>query len=678
MKKKTILLSLLISALITVNAFASFSIEGALKSTRANESVNINPWNVASFQGVGEGNIFDLYTPDGKVEIPLDYPLYRLSSGYTDKITCKEGKWGIERNVGIKTFDGSENWSLLKKTTFLNSNTSVFTCDFGENAPDILSGWCSHFDVYKFSTIKSTTYDGISFGENSDTVILRIMNVRNVKTVDELKKYLKTQYDNGNPVRLFYCLNEPEFTQFDDSLQKELNSISPGNVGYTDKNCIGIKFDSDNINTSLFAAASSKNEYMDNFLSAVSDVKVYNCDVDKKFYVSGITKDRNGITFTIKDENKDIYTSYLPYSKADFIAEKPTELIFKGNEKEIIKMQVYLNRMYVPKDNISGFSYDLTGINSECIMEKDAVIPKKVTAITGTELDFTNALLNSSLNYGDDIELFDSKHNQVTKNGKLKVTEEGEETYSVYLNGKNVGYTTVYAYDNNKNLDGKTVMFLGDSLINQNLYSQYFKELAGNVNLIGNLGTKDNRNEGRGGWSAYDYCNETTKYGFTNPFLNNGKFDFSYYMKNNKFKSPDYVIIDLGINDLNLKNHNTHSEILSYFDEIEKSIHSYNKDIKIIFNTPLMLFDTVTTNTAKNTRLEFVQSLYNRYINTENVYVSPIFFNVDCYTDFKFEENTIDEYNQDSAMTVTDTTHPNNGGYLNIAKATLSFIYSID
>lgn len=51
---------------------------------------------------------------------------------------------------------------------------------------------------------------------------MRIMNVRNVKDVDTLKTYLKTQYDNGTPVKFFYCLDEPVFTPFDDELQKSL------------------------------------------------------------------------------------------------------------------------------------------------------------------------------------------------------------------------------------------------------------------------------------------------------------------------------------------------------------------------------------------------------------------------------------------------------------------------
>ncbi len=64
----------------------------------------------------------------------------------------------------------------------------------------------------------------------------------------------------------------------------------------------------------------------------------------------------------------------------------------------------------------------------------------------------------------------------------------------------------------------KTILFLGDSLINENIYTNCVKELFENddmnINLIGTRGTEENKHEGRGGWSAYDYCNEQTKYGF--------------------------------------------------------------------------------------------------------------------------------------------------------------------
>ena len=147
-------------------------------------------------------------------------------------------------------------------------------------------------------------------------------------------------------------------------------------------------------------------------------------------------------------------------------------------------------------------------------------------------------------------------------------------------------------------------------------------------------------------------------------------------MKNNKLDGIDYVVINLGINDINLADHNSHEEILSNFDEIINSIKSYNKDVKIVWNVPLMLFDADGTKTAKNDRLEFVKAMNEHFKNSEEngVYIDPVYMNIDSFGDFKFTLKQIDEFNQDSAMTVTDTTHPNNGGYEALARATYAFI----
>ena len=239
-----------------------------------------------------------------------------------------------------------------------------------------------------------------------------------------------------------------------------------------------------------------------------------------------------------------------------------------------------------------------------------------------------------------------------------------------FLIGIIVSTTAKYA------LSEKTVLFLGDSLINENIYTNCVKELfendAMNIHLIGTRGTEENKHEGRGGWSAYDYCNEQTKYGFTNPFLNNGKFDFGYYMKSNEYAGVDYVVISLGVNDLNIVGHNSHSEIIGYFNTIFDSIHQYDADIKIILNTPTMLFSTESTDGAKNTRLEFTKTLKQTYENKEydGIYLSAISMSINPSMNFKWIEQT----DKSKPMKVSDTTHPNLHGYQNMAKTTYAFI----
>ena len=219
----------------------------------------------------------------------------------------------------------------------------------------------------------------------------------------------------------------------------------------------------------------------------------------------------------------------------------------------------------------------------------------------------------------------------------------------------------------------KTVLFLGDSLINENAYTQCVQELfqedAMKIKLIGTRGTEDNPHEGRGGWSAYDYCNETTKYGFTNPFLKDGKFDFSYYMQSNEYAGVDYVVVSMGVNDLNLVGHNSHDEIIGYFNTIFESIHKYNPEIKIILNTPTMLFSTESTDGAKNTRLEFSKRLKEEYADKKGIYLSSISMAINPSMNFKW----IEEMDKSKPMTVSDTTHPNLHGYRNMATTTYAF-----
>ncbi len=688
MKKSVLVAALFLSAAFTINAYAGFSIEGAYHAVRPDTAYNINPYNVSTVSGVGEGNLYTLLTTTGKIEIPLDYPLYRLSAGYTDKITCVDGIWGIERNVGLKIFDGSEDWSLYTKTAFKNDNTTIFQCSFGENAPRLVNGASTHFDVHTFDSQKTNRYDGISFGETTDTILMRIMNVRNVKDVDTLKTYLKTQYDNGTPVKFFYCLDEPVFTPFDDELQKELNSVKPSEVRNIDPYCLGIKYDSvTQANTNYFVNKNSGNEEMNEFLSVVKDLKIYNSDENKKFYVSGIYPDNSGVKFTINDEEGNAYSSTLSFAKADFINEKNTELEFVSdneNANEIIKMYVTLNYYHVPTENVTGdFNYESTGINPECITKEEAVLPEKVYALEGTTVDFNNSLLNCSADFGDKIEVMDDDGNIISSDGRVKTDDIESGYYYLYVNGKELGSTEIIVEDTQNNvLDNKKVMFLGDSLINENLYTQYFTEIAENegMELLGTRGNEGSKHEGRGGWSAYDYCNVSSKYGYSNPFLNEeGKFDFGYYMKNNGYDSVDYVVVNLGINDINLSGHNSHDEILSYFDEMIESIKAYDSNIKIIWNEPLMLFDSDTTKTAKYERLSFVKSLTEHFKDSEEdgVYFCPVYMNIDSFGDFKFTISTVDEFNQDGSMKVTDTTHPNNFGYEALAKATYAFIENI-
>ena len=673
MKNKMIFALTAIVLTLSTNALGAATkgilIEGETKTTIANSSYNINPWNTITIKGVGEGNLIKLYTPYNTIEIPLNSPLYKVTDFYCDKITQKEGLWGVERNVTVKTFNGEEDWQLFKKQSFQNGKTVIFSCKNNEFV-GIRNGYCTHFDVHTYSSQQTNVYDGISFGD--DEILMRFMNVRNVKTVDELKTYLKTLYHNGKPVKLFYVSPMPKFEPFDEEIQTALNAAVNGNIGYTDINISGIKTGTEiKINTQLFTSSTTGNDVMNRFLSAMESIEIINSNGNTGFFVSGIYPNKDGFTLEIKDSNKKIYTGKCLFSKCDFITSKPTEIIVQSENSTAIRLMVHLSQIQLPKSNLTGFSFAQTGILDSCIANKELILPSVIPVTKGTALDFNNALLHGNITSDHQITIKDNNGTVLSTNGKMTATTEGK--LNLVLNGKLTASTQITF--TNKIEENASILFMGDSLLNQNYYTKYFVDMfnEGQVNLLGTRGNDGSKHEGRGGWSAYDYCNVSAKYGFSNPFLHNGEFDFDYYMQSNGYKDVNYVIISLGINDINLLGHNTYGEILNYFDKITDSIHSYNPNIKIIINTPIMPFSREETAYAKDKRLGFTQTLTNHYANTD-IYISPAYLNLNSYEDFKFTQPLINEDNQNSAMVVTDTTHPNLGGYKNLAAATYSAI----
>lgn len=704
---KKIILCIILTMIMATNAIAStlnYAIEGNNKITKANESIIINPYNTAKILGVGENKSITVLADIGKITIPIEAPLYKMSEVYRDRIINKDGIWGVERNVTKKVFDGSENWILEDNYKFRNDKTTLFSMDLGEtlNFKDVIS---SHFDPSPDITHKSNIYDGITINKNRSKCDIRIMNVRNVTTLEAWEKYLEQQYSNGNPVSFLYISPQSAFEPFEQDIQDKLNLADMGKLGLTDiimptirelsqVKPIGYPFNEEN---------TWDNNGVDiRFLGeAIEDIKIYNYDtaLKDKFYFDSVNfiEKENKCIMSIKNESGDKeFTGEFYLFDNDFLKNKATEVVFNSTEDTDIRITVMINfsKLKVPNENITGIKYEMSGISPKTVMEKELVLPSIIPVVEGhyTDLYYNNIILNWDINKSDNIspKVNDVNFNYFGEYLKYSPDEKAKEAIQsiTLLNSSDISIseasTRFIPVPENAGKDvTKTVMFLGDSIIDQNYYTKSVKELFDKdgmkINLIGTRGKEDNRHEGRGGWSAYDYCTKTTQYGISNPFLNNGVFDFSYYMEENKFDAVDYVFINLGINDLNQVGYNTHDEILSNYDKMIKSIKSFNNDVKIFIGLPTMLFGQDTTMTAKNTRLNFIKDLKTKYDNQEenNIFTVPLYINVDPYNDFKFQETKQSFDNPDTKMIVKDTTHMGISGYKKIADITYnSFKYA--
>lgn len=221
-----------------------------------------------------------------------------------------------------------------------------------------------------------------------------------------------------------------------------------------------------------------------------------------------------------------------------------------------------------------------------------------------------------------------------------------------------------------ENLQNCSVLVIGDSTVAFGTMTQYMLDYFNNkektLTLLGTLGSGTNRNEGRSGWSAKDYLTDRKYQGVTNPFYNPSTetFDFEYYMQNQGYTAPDFVVLQLGINDL--YNYGA-SAIEPTWDAIKTmidSIFSYNDSIHILLNLP------TAPNSDRSQHSVFLPLYQNRIIRY-NEYASIQAGEVYGATKVR---PTYCHLILDPDTDIRDNVHPTNAGFEKMAKEVISQI----
>jgi len=230
----------------------------------------------------------------------------------------------------------------------------------------------------------------------------------------------------------------------------------------------------------------------------------------------------------------------------------------------------------------------------------------------------------------------------------------------------------VFGSTSNDNVQDCSVLLLGDSTIAHGYIGQDlindFASRGKTVTLLGTRGNGNNKNEGRSGWSAHQYCTVASSGNVSNPFYNptTQAFDFSYYMTNQGYESVDFVVIQLGINDLYNVNPSAGKEaIATLIDDmltIIQSIKSFNATQKILLNLPTPCtsdFTKVPIVTQQFIRAKFIY--YNAMMQVIHTGVSDVRTS-HCHLIL------------DPATDISDNIHPNVNGYQKMALEILSQI----
>lgn len=184
------------------------------------------------------------------------------------------------------------------------------------------------------------------------------------------------------------------------------------------------------------------------------------------------------------------------------------------------------------------------------------------------------------------------------------------------------------------------------------------------LTLLGTLGSAPNKYEGRAGWSAADYLTNKTYEGVVNPFYNPSTqtFDFDYYMTNQNYSAPDFVVIQLGINDLYNSGYAAIDPTWTAIKTMIDSIRDYDAGIKIILNLP-------TTPNSDQNQHSGIEFLYRSRVITYNEKVLTEV--AGGYGDSRVRCSYC-HLILDPETDIRDNVHPTAGGYTKMANETVS------
>jgi hypothetical protein len=140
-----------------------------------------------------------------------DTRLFRLTDKYTDKLSCNNNTWYIERNTQLITLTGEEtSWQQ-------DSDKYIYVVEIRENDSEILPALCSHFTYAKnYESMIENQFTVIN--SNKDTCIC-FKTDNSIASLNDFKTWLKS---HNVSILLPSCQN---ILQLPNYLQTVLNNI---------------------------------------------------------------------------------------------------------------------------------------------------------------------------------------------------------------------------------------------------------------------------------------------------------------------------------------------------------------------------------------------------------------------------------------------------------------------
>ncbi len=353
------------------------------------------------------------------------------------------------------------------------------------------------------------------------------------------------------------------------------------------------------------------------------------------------------------------------------------------------------------------------------------VLPPRIYAVPGVEMNvyFDNVcLVINPLNYVFDVTC-DKGKQQTERWTYVPVAQDvGEYPFVVEVrdetNGLIARAESVLEVVPEKSGEDVpvTVLMIGDSLTHAAVYPQRLLTLCctnGNprVTLVGHAPNEKNpvvRIEGYGGWTAQRFATYYRAGGravgdwkawnsSSSPFLyadvpGKAKLDFARYCREfNEGKSPDFVTILLGCNDIFGSNDGTIDAtvdtMFTYYDQLVEMIRSVGSETKIgvmLLSPPAGTQDAFGANyLCKLTRWQFkrnqhrvVERLMEKYggREAEGIFLVPANLNLDCMHNYPTLTTACNSQTQTQVTRLNNGVHPSAEGYRQIGDTLYSWI----
>jgi len=331
----------------------------------------------------------------------------------------------------------------------------------------------------------------------------------------------------------------------------------------------------------------------------------------------------------------------------------------------------------------------------------DIVLPPTIYSVAGKEANvyFDNLISKDASDYYWDVTCTYGIQQQERWTSNLDATAATTTmTVSVYLKGEESPVASATAAYVQKAASAGTglnrkVLVIGDSTTAAGSTTgelvNLFSADAMAITLLGTKGSGANKHEGISGWTVNLFYTDPSS-----PFYFGGAFNFSTYMSTNGYAAVDWVLINLGINDVfgltsDAAVDSAAATMISQLEAMILNIHVFDANVRIgiaVTTPPIATQDGFGTNYGcGQTRWRFkrnilrlarklIDAFQGREATASKVYIVPLLTCIDTLHNMDQVTVAVNSRNTATVTRLNNGVHPDPKGYYQCADAYYYFL----